>query len=215
MKMWCSLFVVALLVSSSASADGRLAALFAKLNPVSASKSSGLLTKAAGLFTAGFIACTGLSCDTQTVIKITEQVHTEREVHVSYNYQQMYYVINDVAWPYHVVDMPDYGYPEVVDYDCDYIPMEVMYGNAVSDHDYIGDDIAYLSPPPGGGDPYYNYGKVKKYYGNGFYEVEVSSWSESYSYTERTTLTRTYTVLIDASLNADNGGVFLDIGVLE
>lgn len=95
------------------------------------------------------------------------------------------------------------------------MPMEMMYDTAVPDHEYVGDDVVYISPPYGDVDPYYNYGKVKRYYNNGFYEVEVYSWSESYSYTERTTLQSTFTVLIDSTISADEGGIFLDIGELE
>lgn len=218
--VWCGLFVVALLVSSSARSGGRVAALFSKLGHAVTGKSSGLVSKATGVLAVGFIVCAGLSCDTNAVIKITETVHTERDVQVNYSYQQMYFVIDGIAWPYHAVavpdyGVPDYGYPEVIDRECDYVPMEVMYGNTVPDHEYVGAEVAYLSPPYEGEDPYYHYGTVKDYYGNGFYEVEVSSWSASYSYRERTTLTRTYTVLIDATLSADNGGIILEAVELE
>ncbi len=217
MKLWCSLFVVALLFSSSASGGGRAVSLLDKFGRVAASKSGGLVSKAAGVLAAGVIACTGLSCDTNTVIRVAGQTtqHTEATVQVNYALQRMYYVIDGIAWPYHAVDVPDYGYPEVVDRDCNYVPMDVMYGTDVPDHEYVGADVAYLSPPYEGGDPYYHYGKVIGYYGSGFYEVEVLSWSVTYTYTERTTLNHSYTVLIDSTLNADDGGIVLDIGELE
>ena len=217
MKLCCSLSVVALLFSSSASGGGRVASLLDKFGRVAASKSGGLVSKAAGVLAAGVIACTGLSCDSNTVIRVAGQTtqHTEASVQVSYTLQRMYYVIDGIAWPYHAVAVPDYGYPEVTNRDCDYVPMDVMYDTAVPNHEYVGADVAYLSPPYEGGDPYYNYGKVTGYYGNGFYEVEVSSWSISYSYSERTTFNSSYTVLIDSTLSAEEGGTILDAGELE
>ena len=222
MKLWGSLLVIALFAGSSTSiaarGGGQLTTWFNKLGHSITSNASQLLRTATGLGVAGIFACTMMSCDTRTVIKVTETVETEREVRFD-SYQEMYYVIEGVAYPYHVVSVPyygtpQYGYPEVVNYDCDSVPMEVIYETDVPEHEYIGADVAYLSPPPNGYiDPYYNYGKVKKYYGDGFYEVEVLAWSESYTYTERTKLTRTYTVLIDASLSSEEGGIILDNGV--
>ena len=222
MKLCCSLFVVALLFSSSANGGGKVTSLLDNFGRVAASKSRGLVSKATWALAAGVIVCTGLSCDSNTVIRVAGQTtqHTETTVQVNYGLQRMYYVIDGIAWPYHAVDvpdygMPDYGYPEVMDQDCDYVPMDVMDDTAVLDHEHVGADVAYLPPTEEGGEPYYNYGKVIGYYGAGFYEVEVLAWSVTYTYTERTTLNHSYTVLIDSTLNEDNGGIILDVVELE
>lgn len=214
MKLWGSLLVIALLTGSSTSiaARGGLTTWLGKFGHSITGNTSQLVRTATGLGMAAFFACSTMSCDTNAVIKITETIETEREVQFD-SYQEMYYIIDGIAWPYDAVavpdyGVPDYGYPEVVDYDCAYVPMEMMYGKDMPEHEYIGDDIVY-TPPYAGKDPYYHYGKVKNYY-RGFYEVEVLSWSQSYSYTERTKLTKTYTVLIDATLSAEEGGVVLD-----
>ena len=136
-----------LLLSSSAQGSGRVATWFDKLGGMMASKSSGLVSKAAGLFTVGAIACTLMSCDTKAVIKVKETVYTETEVRVDYSYQQMYYVIDGIAWPYHAV-VVDSGYPEVINHDCNYVPMETMQSTYVPDHEFVGADVAYTSPAP-------------------------------------------------------------------
>ena len=214
MKLWGSLLVIALFMGSSTSmaarGGGQLTTWFSKLGHSITGNASQFVRMATGLGVAAFFACTTMSCDTNTVIQVTEKVTTTRTVHFD-SYQEMYYIIEGVAWPYSAVAVPDYGepdygYPEVVDYDCAYVPMEGVSETSVSDNEYIGDDIAYLSPPYEGGDPYYHYGKVKNYYGDGFYEVEVLSWSQSFTYTERTELERTYTVLINSSSSLQGEG---------
>lgn len=202
------LVAIALLVFSNvgfASLGGKLTNFFSKLGHAAISSTWG--RAAVGVGTAAVITCGIAACDTTTVVKVTETVRQDREIHAVVSYEeifgyQVYYIIDNIAWPYYAID-PGYGYPDVVDVSADYVSMEgIGELTAIPDHQAVGTEVSYLTPPPGDIiDPYYTYGKVLRVYPGEFYEIEIQSWSETYSLFERTELERTYTIIIDGSLS--------------
>ena len=206
MRVRYVLFAVALLVFSNVGFSGKLATFFSKLGRTATNSTIG--RAAVGMGTAALISCGLTACDGTAVVKITETARVESETHVNASYEhifvhQVYYIMDGIAWPYYAID-PGYGYPDVIDGNADYIEMEGVSDLAdLPDHQAIGMEVSYLTPPPGDTiDPYYTYGMVRRVYPGEIYEIEINSWSENYSIVERTELERTFTIIIDGSLSA-------------